>query len=66
MGNKEISEFLNSLGLKTPKGKEYYPNLIWVTLKKYRKRLERYSPYKVIENKEELYLQPIKFIYLDF
>ena len=62
MGNKEISEFLNSLGLKTPKGKDYYPNLIWVTLKKYRKRLERYSPYKVIENNEELYLQPIRII----
>ena len=62
MSNKEISEFLNSMGIKTPKGKDYYPKLIWVTLKKYRKRLERNSPYKIISNKEDLILQPIKII----
>jgi hypothetical protein len=60
--NKEISEFLNSLGIKTPKGKDYYPNLIWVTLKKYRKRLERYSPYKVVRSSEKLIIQPIKIL----
>lgn len=62
MTNREISEFLNSMGVKTPKGKDYYPKLIWVTLKKYRKRLERNSPYKIISNKEDLILQPIKII----
>lgn len=66
MSNKEISEFLNSMGIKTPKGKDYYPKLIWVTLKKYRKRLDRYSAYKVVRSSEELILQPIKFIYYDF
>ena len=62
MTNKEISEFLNSMGVKTPKGKEYYPKLIWVTLKKYRKRLERNSPYKIIQTNECLMLQPIKIL----
>ncbi len=37
MTNREISDFLNSLEIKTPKGKSYYPNLIWSTLKKYKK-----------------------------
>jgi hypothetical protein len=62
MSNKEISEFLNSMGIKTPKGKDYYPKLIWVTLKKYRKRLERNSPYKIIQTNECLMLQPIKIL----
>ena len=66
MTNREISEFLNSMGVKTPKGKDYYPKLIWVTLKKYRKRLDRYSAYKVVRSSEELILQPTKFIYYDF
>ena len=62
MGNKEISELLNSLGLKTPKGKEYYPNLIWVTLKKYRKILERNSSYKIIQTNDQFMLQQIKIL----
>ena len=66
MSNRDISNFLNSMGIKTPKGKDYYPNLIWVTLKKYRKRLERYSPYKVVRSSEKLVIQPIKFIFSDF
>jgi len=50
------------MDIKTPMGKDYYPNLIWVTLKKYRKRLERYTPYKVVKNTEKLVLQPIKIL----
>jgi DNA-binding transcriptional MerR regulator len=62
MSNKEISEFLNSMGIKTPKGKDYYPKLIWVTLKKYRKRLERCSPYKVERSSEKLIIQSIRIV----
>lgn len=61
MSNREISDFLNSMGIKTPKGKDYYPNLIWVTLKKYRKRLERKNSYKIIRTSEKLTLTKIKF-----
>ena len=39
--NKQISEYFNSRGIKTPRGKTYSQKLIWVTLKKYKKRLER-------------------------
>ena len=59
MSNREISDFLNSTGIKTPKGKDYYPNLIWVTLKKYRKRLERYSQYKVVRSSEKLMVEKL-------
>jgi hypothetical protein len=59
MSNRDISNFLNSMGIKTPKGKDYYPNLIWVTLQKYRKRLERYSPYKVVRSSEKLMIEKI-------
>lgn len=40
MSNREISDFLNSKQLKTPKGNRYYPNLIWGALKKYNNRLK--------------------------
>lgn len=39
--SKEISHFLNSHNIRTPKGLEYYPKLVWVTLNKYQKRLLR-------------------------
>ena len=39
--NLQISQFLNSLELKTPRGTTYTQKLIWVTLKKYRDRLIR-------------------------
>ena len=39
--NKQISEYFNSRGIKTTRGKTYSQKLIWVTLKKYKKRLER-------------------------
>jgi len=65
MTNKEISDHLNSLGIKTPKGKSYYPNLIWSTLKKYKKRLDRENTYKIISHSEELMIQPIKVIKLN-
>lgn len=41
--SKEISEYLNSQNIKTPKGLEYYPKLVWVSLFKYRRRQQRYQ-----------------------
>ena len=64
MSNREISDYLNSKALKTPKGNRYYPNLIWGTLKKYNKRLNRKVNYKIISNSERLVLQTIKYIKL--
>jgi len=37
----QIAELFNRLELATPTGTTYTPKLVWVTLKKYRNRLER-------------------------
>ena len=66
MSNVQISDHLNSKGLKTPKGKDYYPKLIWVTLKKYNNRLERSRSYKVIRVVERLVVQKLKIITTQF
>lgn len=39
--NRQISEHFNSRGIKTPRGRVYSQKLIWMTLKKYKKRLIR-------------------------
>ena len=39
--NRKITDFLNSNNIRTPKGLEYYPKLVWGTLKKYKKKLNR-------------------------
>ena len=56
-----ISDYLNYRGLLSPNGHRYYPKLIWTTLSKYTKRLERLrSSTKVIDVSERLYLRPIR------
>jgi hypothetical protein len=38
---KQITDYLNHNRIKTPKGLAYYPKLVWVTLFKYRRRIEQ-------------------------
>lgn len=38
LSDKEIANYLNSKNIKTPKGKKYYQELIWVTRNKFEKR----------------------------
>ena len=47
--NKEISKHLNNKNIKTPHGKDYYPSLVWSTIKKLKLRDKRlvHSPYKL-------------------
>jgi len=53
--SKEISDYPNDNGYKTVRGNsEFYPKLVWVTLKKYRKRLSRIGNYEVIYLSESL------------
>ena len=49
MSNQEISDVLNSMRIKTPTQNDCFAKLIWVTLKKYRKRLEKHSFQKIIQ-----------------
>ncbi len=39
--NKYISTHLNTFGPKPPRTDEWYPNLVWATLKKLRDRRQR-------------------------
>jgi len=41
MSTVEISDYLNHYKILTPKGLSYYPKLVWVTLSKYKRRLDR-------------------------
>ena len=36
--NREIADYLESQDIKSPQGKKYSPNLVWVSLKKWRAR----------------------------
>jgi hypothetical protein len=47
--NKEISRYLNNKNIKTPHGKDYYPTLVWSTIKKLKLRDKRlvHSPYEL-------------------
>lgn len=57
--SKEISEFLNVNGIRPLRtNNPYSPQLVWVTLNKYEKRLKRVGNTKLISFKETLYVQP--------
>lgn len=44
--DSEIAQFLNSNNIKTPKGKQYYQELVWVTRNKFEKRNLRKQDFK--------------------
>ena len=57
--NSEISEFLNVNGIRPLRtDKPYSPKLVWVTLKKYQNRLDRYDTDTLIELSETLCMTP--------
>jgi len=55
LSNKEISDYLNTNGIRPPRTKEYTSKLIWVTLKKIRQREERTNDTKVVFGKPSFY-----------
>ena len=58
LSNKDISEYLNNKNLKTFRTKDNYtPKLIWMTLKKYQKKLFRNKVF-ILQIKESLYVTP--------
>jgi hypothetical protein len=57
--SKEISEFLNVSGiLPLRTNNPYSPQLVWVTLAKYEKRLGRVGNTKIISFNKTLYVLP--------
>ena len=57
----EISDYLNSSNLKSPRGHQYNPKLVWMTLDKYNKRLKRSNSYKIVHKSEDLCVISNKF-----
>ena len=57
----EISDYLNRSNLKSPRGHQYTPKLVWMTLHKYKKRLKRFDSYKIVHKSEELCIISNKF-----
>lgn len=55
----EISDALNIRQIKTPKGLQYTPKIVWVTLKKYLKRLDREKHLEIIDLSETVGVFPL-------
>ena len=62
MSTKEISDYLNQHNIKTPKGLTYYPKLVWVTLFKYKRRLQREFDDERIKFTESLVVRSRKLL----
>ena len=57
--SKEISEFLNINGIKPLRtNNPYTPKLVWVSLHKYQKRLDRIGNNRITQFKETLFVTP--------
>jgi len=57
--SKEISEFLNVNGIHPLRTtRPYSPKLVWGSLKKYEKRMDRYNTDLIIEKSETLCVTP--------
>ena len=57
---KRISDYLNSINLKTFNGLKWTPKLVYMNRQKYLKRLKRLEDYKIIKVMEELVLRTVK------
>jgi hypothetical protein len=57
LSDKEVSDYLNTNGIRPIRTKEYSPPLIWVTLKKIRQREERTGDTKVSFGKPSFYVK---------
>ena len=57
--SKEISEFLNINGIKPLRtNNPHTPKLVWVSIYKYQKRLDRIGNNRVTQFKETLFVTP--------
>ena len=51
----EISDFLNSNNIKTPRNKIYNHKIVWGSIKKYKMRLNRFDSDEILRVKETIY-----------
>ena len=57
MNSVEISDFLNSNNIKTPRNKIYNHKIVWSSIKKCKKRLDRFNNDKIIDVKERILVE---------
>ena len=57
MNSVEISDFLNSNNIKTPRNKIYNHKIVWSSIKKYKRRLNRFNNDKIIYVKERILVE---------
>ena len=59
MNSVQISDFLNSNNIKTPHNKTYNHKIVWVSIMKYKKRLDRFKNDKIIDVKERILVEKL-------
>ena len=60
MNSVQISDFLNSNNIKTPRNKIYNHKIVWGSIKKYKKRLDRYNSDSIESVKEFMTVYSLK------
>jgi len=59
MNSVQISDFLNSNNIKTPRDKVYNHKIVWGSIKKYKKRLDRFNNDKIIDVRERIFIEEL-------
>ena len=59
MNSVQISDFLNLNNIKTPHNKTYNHKIVWVSIMKYKKRLDRFKNDKIIDVKERILVEKL-------
>ena len=54
MNSVQISDFLNSNNIKTPHNKTYNHKIVWSSIIKYKRRLNRFNNDKILDVKERI------------
>ena len=59
MNCDEISDFLNSNNIKTHRNQIYNHKIVWSSIKKCKKRLDRFNNDKIIDVRERLFIEEL-------
>ena len=59
MNSVQISDFLNSNNIKTPHNKTYNYKIVWSSIMKYKRRLNRFNNDKILDVKERMFIEKL-------
>ena len=57
MNSLEISDFLNSKNIKTPHNKTHNHKIIWISIMKYKRKLNRFYNDKILDIKDQMFIE---------